>query len=108
MAQELHALTLVLGTQRSGPTLPCRDIASLGGLGSPDEYFPDILGKNVRPGLSEKDVLERIARGVQDDSPGIGAVKLMVDYASDIDAYIRGGGKPVPPYEAVQNIIDWA
>ncbi|MDU9006519.1 Stf0 family sulfotransferase [Sedimentitalea todarodis] len=107
MTHELRAITLVLASQRSGSTLLCRDIESLGGMGAPREYFLDIVGRNTREGLTEADVLDQIARGVKPDAPGIGAVKLMVSYAPKIDSYIRGA-EAVAPQKAVQNIIDWA
>ncbi|MCA8899613.1 MAG: hypothetical protein KDA53_00010 [Hyphomonas sp.] len=107
MTHELRAITLVLASQRSGSTLLCRDIESLGGMGAPREYFLDIVGRSARNGLTEADVLDRIARGVKPEAPGIGAVKLMVSYAPRIDSYIRGA-EAVAPQKAVQNIIDWA
>lgn len=107
MTQEMNAITLVLASQRSGSTLLCRDIESLGGMGAPREHFLEILGNNARAGLSEAEVLDCIALGVTKEAPGIGAVKLMVNYAPKIDAYISGGNQ-VAPYKAVQNIIDWA
>lgn len=107
MATDMRELVLVLASQRSGSTLLCRDLESLGGLGAPKEYFLDILGKNQRPGLGEKDVLEQISRGVTGEKSATGAVKLMVNYAPKIDAYIRGTD-PVAPPRAIQNIIDWA
>lgn len=107
MTHDLRAITLVLASQRSGSSLLCRDIESLGGMGAPREYFLNILGKNAREGLGEQDVLMQIAQGVLPVDPGIGAVKLMVNYAPQIDAYIRQT-QPVGHLQALQNIIDWA
>ena len=104
---KLHAITLVLASQRSGSTLLCRDIASLGGMGEPKEYFLDILGAKARPDLREADVLEQIAQGERANAAGVGAVKLMLSYAPKIDQYIRQADS-VAPRRAVQNVIDWA
>ena len=75
MPNTLGALTLVLATQRSGSTLLCRDIESLGGLGDPRESFLGLAEQAERESVSEDDVLKRIARGVTESDPGIGAVK---------------------------------
>lgn len=107
MADKLDAITIVVATQRSGSTLLCRDIESLGGMGAPREYFLEILGKNAREGLTERDVVDLIRKGERPDDPGIGAVKLMVNYAPKIDAMITGGPQ-VNPIRALENITAWA
>ena len=109
MTHGSNGLTLVLASQRSGSTLLCRDIESLGGMGAPGEHFLELLRAfkegTARPG--EAEVLEAIGRGVKAEAPDIGAVKLMVNYAPRIDAFIRGGEEVAQP-KAMQNIIDWA
>jgi len=107
MPGSLDALTLVLATQRSGSTLLCRDIESLGGLGGPREYFLDLVEHAQHESVSEVDVLERIARGVTDSDPGIGAVKMMVGQAPVVDAAIRGG-RQRGPLVALPRIVEWA
>lgn len=107
MTNDIRHLVLILASQRSGSTLLCRDIESLGGLGAPKEYFLSITGKNTRQGLNEQDVMQQIAKGVQSADPSVAAVKLMVNYAPKIDAYIRGG-EEVAGQKAIQNILDWA
>lgn len=107
MADDIRSLVLVLASQRSGSTLLCRDIENLGGMGVPKEHFLDIVGKNARQGLNEQDVMQQIAKGVRPADPSVAAVKLMVNYAPKIDAYIRGSAQ-VAPQKAVQNIFDWA
>ena len=106
---ELRGLTLVIASPRSGSSLLCRDINSLGGLGDPKEYFLDGVVRKRQGGAkpSEADVLRMIRCGATEDTPHIGAVKLMVTYAPQVDAAIRNA-KPVGPARAVQNIIDWA
>jgi LPS sulfotransferase NodH len=105
MMTELHSITLVVASQRSGSTLLCSDIASLGGMGKPNEYFLNILPPKKT--FNESDVIEAIAKGEQPCDVGIGAVKLMVNYARNIDKYISGG-PVVKEKNAIQNIIDWA
>ena len=107
MPHALDALTLVLATQRSGSTLLCRDIESLGGLGGPREYFLGLAEEAEHGSVSEDDVLERIARGATESDPRIGAVKMMVGQAPAVDAMIRGGrrrGQRV----ALQHVVEWA
>lgn len=109
MPEQLRAITLVIASQRSGSTLLCRDIESLGGMGAPKEHFLDILSgfKSGACKPTEQDVREMIARGATKKMPHVGAVKLMVNYAPKIDGFIRGA-EPVGQFQAVQNIIDWA
>lgn len=99
---DLHSLTLVLSSTRSGSTLLCRDIASLGGLGSAREYL-----RGLGTDASEADVLERVARGVQDDAPGVGAVKLMVPQASAVCEALTGRGGQNDA-AAVSEVVNWA
>ncbi|MEO1254805.1 MAG: Stf0 family sulfotransferase [Bacteroidota bacterium] len=109
MCAALKSLTLVVASQRSGSTLLCRDIESLGGLGVPREYFLKLL-KSWKAGirtLGEKDVVDQIAKGSDRFDPTIGAVKLMVDYAPKIDAIIHQR-ELLSPKLAVQSFIDWA
>lgn len=105
----MRAITLVIASQRSGSTLLCQDIASLRGMGAPREYFLDILNQPKQPKTSptEADVLACIAKGIMPSDPATGAVKLMVNYAPKIDAFIRNTA-PVAPPQALQNIIAWA
>lgn len=78
-------------------------------MGAPREYFLDILecSKTAEIQPTEEDVLEMIARGVTKGAPTVGAVKLMVNYAPRIDAFIRNG-ETTSQVKAIQNIIDWA
>jgi LPS sulfotransferase NodH len=101
------ALTLVLATQRSGSTLLCRDIESLGGLGGPREYFLDLVERAEHESVSEADVLERIAHGVTQSDPNVGAVKMMVGQAQVIDAAIRGGRQRTSMI-SMRNVVEWA
>ena len=107
MVQELDALTLVLATQRSGSTLLCRDIESLGGLGVPRENFLGLAAQAENESLSEPDVLARLARGATDDEPRTGAVKMMVGQAPTVDAVLRGG-RPRGQQAALRHVVDWA
>lgn len=104
--QELHSLTLVLSSARSGSTLLCRDLASLGGLGFPREYLKGLDGVARRSGVSEADVLERLARGVRDDAPGVAAAKLMVPQAPV--TYEALSGRRLPVVEAMSGVVSWA
>ena len=101
------ALTLVLATQRSGSTLLCRDIESLGGLGRPRESFLGLAEQAEREAVSEDDVLERIARGAMESDPGIGAVKMMVGQAPAVNAAIHGG-RQRNQQVALQSVVEWA
>jgi Stf0 sulphotransferase len=101
------ALTLVLATQRSGSTLLCGDIESLGGLGRPRESFLGLAEQAEHESVSEDDVLERIARGATESDPRIGAVKMMVRQAPAVDAVIRGG-RQRRPLVALQHVVEWA
>jgi len=105
MTQPIRRLVLVLASQRSGSTLLCRDIESLGGMGVPGEHFLDILGTNERSDLTEDDVMACIEKGRDRKAPDVAGVKLMVNYAPKIDAYIRGG-EQVGSNRALLNIID--
>lgn len=107
MSQKIRRLVLVLASQRSGSTLLCRDITSLGGLGVPKEYFLDILGKKGRPDLAENDVIGCLEKGRDPNAPDVAGVKLMVNYASKIDGYIRGDAHVGAP-KAINNILNWA
>jgi LPS sulfotransferase NodH len=107
MANAPDALTLVLATQRSGSTLLCRDIESLGGLGGPRESFLGLAEQAEHESVSEDDILERIARGATESDPRIGAVKMMVGQAPTVDAAIRGGRRR-GQLVALQHVVDWA
>lgn len=107
MSQKIRRLVLVLASQRSGSTLLCRDITSLGGLGIPKEHFLDILGKKSRPDLTEQDVMACLEKGRDPNSPDVAGVKLMVNYAPKIDGYIRGDAH-VGASKAINNILNWA
>lgn len=108
MVHDLDALTLVLATQRSGSTLLCRDIESLGGMGVPRENFLGLAEQAERESLAEPDVLARIARGATDDEPRTGAVKLMVGQAPTVDAVLRGAARPRSQQAALRHVVDWA
>lgn len=105
----LHSLTLVLSSARSGSTLLCRDIASLGGLGAPREYFKVTKKRDDirrRPPSSEADVLARVALGVRDEAPGVAGVKLMLPQASV--TYSAISGRQLPPDKAMAGVVEWA
>jgi LPS sulfotransferase NodH len=104
---DLHALTLVLSSPRTGSTLLCRDLASLGGLGSPREYFRGFDNEVRTSEVSEADVLARLARGVQDGAPGVGAVKLMAQQARSV-AQALTGERAASPAEAMSTVVTWA
>lgn len=103
----MASLTLVLSSARSGSTLLCRDIASLGGLGFPREYLRGMARQARSGALSEADVLERLAPGVQDGAPGATAVKLMVDQAGPAYAAVTGR-RPDSPAAALSGFVTWA
>jgi LPS sulfotransferase NodH len=107
MPNALDALTLVLATQRSGSTLLCRDIESIGGLGRPRESFLGLAEQAEHESVSEDEVLDRIARGATESDPRIGAVKMMVGQAPAVDAVIRGGRRR-PQLVALQHVVEWA
>ena len=102
----MHSLTLVMSSARSGSTLLCRDIASLGGLGFPREYMKGFGAVANRGPVSEADVLDRVARGVQKDAPGVAALKLMVPQAAP--TYRAISGQRLPHGQAMSQVIVWA
>ena len=106
MRAKMKAATFVIATQRSGSTLLSRDIESLGGLGGPGEYFLKLL-KDKTKTATEADVLACIEKGVRDDAPEVGAIKLMINYAPKVDALIRNA-PPVDLNAALQNVMGWA
>ncbi|MBD3625456.1 MAG: hypothetical protein HUJ24_08780 [Rhodobacteraceae bacterium] len=101
-------LTLVLASQRSGSTLLCNDIKSLGGLGSPAENFLKLFRAGDGSGLGPQDVKDRIAAGADEQSPDVGAVKLMVNYAPRVYRFIEKSEKPAGRFEACMGFIEWA
>ena len=102
-----HSLTLVLATSRSGSALLCRDLKSLGGLGFPEEHLTG-LDKQVRRGpVSETDVLERLARGCQDDAPGVAAAKLLVSQAG-FTFHALTGHPAESSSDAMLGVVSWA
>ena len=107
MPANLDALTLVLSSQRSGSTLLCWDIESLGGLGAPREHFLGLHEQAARSPVTEADILDRIARGATDSDPHVGAVKLMISYTSFIDAAIHGRQRR-GPLPALRRVVGWA
>lgn len=100
-------LTIVLASQRSGSTVLCQDVTAVGGLGVPNEYFLKIIGHNKPQDPGEQHVLEAIARGQDPARPEAGAIKMMLNQAPAVAAYIDGGA-PLPPAQATQRVIDWA
>jgi LPS sulfotransferase NodH len=103
---QLHSLTLVLSSARSGSTLLCRDLASLGGLGFPREYLKGFGALARRGPVSEADVLDRAARGVRKDAPGVAALKLMVPQSSPACRAVTG--QQLPQGESMSRVISWA
>jgi hypothetical protein len=99
------AVTLVLSSQRSGSTLLCRDIESLGGLGDPRERLLSLQrGSGV---ASEADVVERIARGATEEAPEVGAVKLMVGQAPAVATAVTRR-TPRGQADAMRAVVEWA
>lgn len=100
-------LTIVLASQRSGSTVLCQDVAAVGGLGVPNEYFLRIVGHNKPQDPGEQHVLDAIARGGDPERPEATAIKMMINQAPPVASYILGGA-PQPPAQATQSVIDWA
>jgi LPS sulfotransferase NodH len=105
-AVDPHSLTLVLSSARSGSTLLCRDIASLGGLGFPREYMRGYADAAQRGSMSEADVVGRTARGVRKDAPGVAALKLMVPQSASM--YQAISGRQLPSKDALPQVVAWA
>ena len=106
-SDDLHSLTLVLSSARSGSSLLCRDLRSLGGLGFPKEYLTGLDRQAREEPVSEKHVLERLARGCQDDAPGVAATKLMTSQAGFTYQALVGHAAP-DRSEALPRVISWA
>jgi len=102
----VDSLTLVLSSARSGSTLLCRDIASLGGLGFPREYMQGFGAVAKRGSVGEADVLDRAARGVREDAPGVAALKLMVPQAAPM--YRAISGQQLRHGDAMSQVVGWA
>lgn len=107
---EMDGLTLVLGSQRAGSSLLCRDLLGMGGLGAPEEYLVPLIRRSRRakgalPGPEE--ILERIGRGRRADAPRIGALKLMVNQAQFLDRSLRRAGL-ASRADALDHVLDWA
>jgi LPS sulfotransferase NodH len=98
---DLHAVTLVLSAPRTGSTLLCRDLASLGGFGSPREYLRDF-----DPAAGPDAITDRLAQGVQDETPGVGAAKVMIQQARPVAQAITG--RPVLAADAMTTVVRWA
>lgn len=103
----MHSLTLVLSSARSGSTLLCRDIESLGGLGKPREFLKGLDAQARREGVSESDVLDRLAKGCVDDAPGVTGAKLMVPQ-SPITYRALTGQRAADAGEAMSGVVSWA
>lgn len=104
---DLHSLTLVVASARSGSSLLCRDLRSLGGLGFPKEYLTGLDRQAQEERVTERHVLERLARGCQEDAPGVAASKLMASQAGF--TYEALVGHPVQDRsEALPGVISWA
>ena len=101
-----HSLTLVLSSARSGSTLLCHDIASLGGLGFPREYMKGFGSAADWESVSEADVLDRVARGGRKGAPGVAALKLMVPQAAP--TYRAITGQQLRPADAMNRMVVWA
>lgn len=100
-------LTLILGTQRSGSTLLCREVEGLGGLGVPEEHLLPLL-RPPRPDLyGPGDVIRALEEGIAPDLPRVTGVKLMVSYAGPIHHYVTGR-EAVDDVEALLGVIGWA
>jgi LPS sulfotransferase NodH len=104
--EDLHSLVLVLSSARSGSTLLCQDINSLGGLGMPKEYLRGLRTEPRTTTATEADVLERVAMGVRPDAPGVASVKLMVPQTPV--TYEALSGKRIASVEALPGVINWA
>ena len=104
--EDLNSLTLVLSSARSGSTLLCHDIASLGGLGMPKEYLRGLRTEPRATTATETDVMERVAMGVREDAPNVASVKLMVPQTPV--TYEALHGKRIPSIEALPGVITWA
>lgn len=104
--EDLHSLTLVISSARAGSTLLCHDIASLGGLGMAKEYLRGLRSEPQKTDATEADVVARVAMGVQEDAPGVAAVKLLVPQTSV--TYQALSGERLPSNEALRGVIAWA
>lgn len=104
--EDLHSLTLVISSARSGSTVLCHDIASLGGLGMPKEYLRGLRTEPRMTTATETDVMQRVAMGVKEDAPGVASVKLMVPQTPV--TYEALYGKRIPAIEALPGVLNWA
>tara|TARA_Y100001968_G_C19366453_1_gene722775 strand:+ start:580 stop:1395 length:816 start_codon:yes stop_codon:yes gene_type:complete len=105
-------ITLIVSSQRSGSTLLCRDIESMSGMGSPEEYFTYFFQERSKINkifkrYNENDVIKRIGKGCIASEPNIGAVKLMVDQAPRVDSLIRED-IPLSRESSIENIVNWS
>ncbi len=108
MATTIKELTIVLASQRSGSSVLCQDVAAVGGLGIPKEYFLRIIGKNKPQDPSEQHVMEAIERGRDPERAEAAAIKMMINQAPAIASYVRGSPVLLPSAKTTQEVIDWA
>lgn len=103
-------LTLVLANQRSGSTLLCQDIASLGGMGRPGEYFLRFTGgPHPKPNVGPADLKARMEGQDATRAEPVAAVKLMLNYAGRIEQYLSARtDRRLAPGAAAQAFVDWA
>lgn len=94
------SITIVLATQRSGSSLFCDDLTSLGGYGRITESFvPWLVSNGVQKRLPVAEFIDAIARSR--DGRGVYGTKLMADYLPRLGRSIldEGQGEAKDPLE---------
>jgi len=102
-------ISIVFATQRSGSTLLCNDIKSIGGLGAPGEHFLPVFKRIRETGRTPPpaDILTSIKDlGVDSQFEDVLGVKIMVNYVIRACELLGMEAKSRP--EAIQKIADWA
>ncbi|MEM1267080.1 MAG: Stf0 family sulfotransferase [Pseudomonadota bacterium] len=101
------SLTLILALPRTGSSLLCHDLASLGGLGRPGEHLLPLVGQKAAPPYRREDVVKLCQLGKDPAAPVLG-VKIMLAQTPQIFRCLQNGGRLEPSGAACRAVIDWA
>ncbi|MEM9429525.1 MAG: Stf0 family sulfotransferase [Pseudomonadota bacterium] len=101
------SLTLILALPRTGSSLLCHDLASLGGLGRPGEHLLPLVGQKAAPPYRCEDVVKLCQLGKDPAAPVLG-VKIMLAQTPQILRCLQNGGRLEPSGAACRAVVDWA
>lgn len=111
-------LCLVISSQRSGSTMLCADLARLGKMGVPSEYFWPITDKTI---TCPNDIRKVIKQGCKPSDPKHAGIKVMLNYLPPITRALNQEFR-LPPgrpremgiseredyhFEAARKFVEW-